>query len=137
MLFRSLGDPTMAPTDCRVEWADGGAERSFEATWQAIASAIDDDLNVDHPITGAAAGMGKAGSTDTEKLIAAFRGLSFGTPFGKVAFRAQDHQSTMGAFLGRTKNEGGKGVMVDYRYIDGAKVLPSDTEVKKLRPANP
>jgi len=35
------------------------------------------------------------------------------------------------------KNEGGKGVMVDYRYIDGAKVLPSDAEVKKLRPANP
>jgi branched-chain amino acid transport system substrate-binding protein len=42
----------------------------------------------------------------------------------------------MGAFLGRTKNEGGKGVMVDYRYIDGAKVLPSEAEVKKLRPAN-
>ncbi|MEY4318766.1 MAG: hypothetical protein RI902_2574, partial [Pseudomonadota bacterium] len=61
----------------------------------------------------------------------------FSTPFGPVTFRAQDHQSTMGAFLGRTKNEGGKGVMVDYRYIDGAKVLPSEAEVKKLRPANP
>ena len=100
----------------------------------------------DHPRLGSvvgysmihalAAGMGKAGSTDTEKLIAAFRGLSFGTPFGKVTFRAQDHQSTMGAFLGRTKNDGGKGVMVDYRYIDGARVQPSDADVKKLRPAD-
>jgi len=49
-------------------------------------------------------------------------------------FRPQDNQSTMGAFLGRTKNEGGKGIMVDYRYIDGASVQPSDADVKKLRP---
>ena len=39
----------------------------------------------------------------------------------------------MGAFVGKTKNEGGKGVMVDYVYLDGAKFLPSDDEVKKLR----
>ena len=101
----------------------------------------------DHPRLGSvvgysmihalAAGMTKAKSTESEALVNAFRGLRFSTPFGPVTFRAQDHQSTMGAFLGRTKNEGGKGVMVDYRYIDGAKVLPSDAEVKKLRPANP
>jgi branched-chain amino acid transport system substrate-binding protein len=42
----------------------------------------------------------------------------------------------MGGYVGRTKNEGGKGVMVDYRYVDGAKVLPSDEVVKKLRPAD-
>jgi flagellar assembly protein FliH len=35
-----LGDPAMADTDCRVEWADGGAERSFEATWRAIEDVI-------------------------------------------------------------------------------------------------
>ena len=87
-------------------------------------------------IQALAAGIGKAGSTDTEKLITAFRGLSFGTPFGKVMFRGQDHQSTMGAFLGRTQNDGGKGVMVDYRYIDGARVQPSDADVKKMRPAD-
>lgn len=40
-----FGDPAMAPTDCRVEWADGGAERSFNATWQAIEDAIDRNLN--------------------------------------------------------------------------------------------
>jgi branched-chain amino acid transport system substrate-binding protein len=50
-----------------------------------------------------------------------------------VTYRAIDHQSTMGAYLGRTKLEGQKGVMTDYAYIDGAKVLPSDDEVRKLR----
>jgi len=39
----------------------------------------------------------------------------------------------MGAYLGRTKLEGNKGVMVDYVYLDGAKYLPSDDEVKKMR----
>jgi branched-chain amino acid transport system substrate-binding protein len=100
----------------------------------------------DHPRLGSvvgysmihalAAGIGKAKSTETEKLITAFSGLSFSTPFGKATFRKQDNQSTMGAFLGRTKNDNGKGVLVDYRYIDGASVQPSDDVVKKLRPSN-
>jgi branched-chain amino acid transport system substrate-binding protein len=83
-----------------------------------------------------AAGVKKAKSTDTEKLVTAFRGLELMTPFGKTMFRPQDHQSTMGAYVGRTKNENGKGVMVDYVYLDGAKYQPSDAEVKKLRPAD-
>lgn len=81
-------------------------------------------------------GVKKAGSTDTEKMIAAFRGLSVVTPFGPVVYRPEDHQSTMGAYVGRTKNEGGKGVMVNPRYMDGAKFLPSADEVKKMRPAD-
>ena len=72
----------------------------------------------------------------TPKLVTAFRGLGVDTPFGRITYRPEDNQSTMGAFIGRTKNEGGKGVMVDYRYLDGAKYLPSADEVKKLRPAN-
>jgi flagellar assembly protein FliH len=39
-----FGDPEMASDDCRVEWADGGAERSFETTWRAIATAIERSL---------------------------------------------------------------------------------------------
>ena len=81
-------------------------------------------------------GVKKAGSTDTEKMITAFRGLSVVTPFGPVVYRPEDHQSTMGAYVGRTKNEGGKGVMVNPRYMDGAKFLPSADEVKKMRPAD-
>jgi branched-chain amino acid transport system substrate-binding protein len=84
-------------------------------------------------IKSIAAGLKKAGSSDTEKLVAAFKGLPVDTPFGKITYRAQDNQSTMGAFVGKTKNDGGKGVMVDYVYLDGAKYLPSDAEVAKLR----
>ena len=87
-------------------------------------------------IKALAAGLKKANSTDTEKMITAFRGLAFESPFGKVTFRAQDHQSTMGAYVGRTTLRGGKGEMKDYKYYDGAKYFPSDDEVRKMRPAN-
>ena len=85
-------------------------------------------------IKAIAAGVKSAKSTDTEKMITAFRGLQFDSPFGKVMFRTEDQQSTMGAYVGKTKNVDGKGVMVDFRYVDGASVLPSAAEVKKLRP---
>jgi branched-chain amino acid transport system substrate-binding protein len=81
-----------------------------------------------------AAGVTRAKSTDTEKLIAAFRGLSFATPFGAATFRALDHQSTMGAYVGKLALRGGKGTMVDWRYADGARYLPPDDEVRKRRP---
>jgi len=76
-------------------------------------------------IKSLAAGIAKAKSTDTEKLIKAFKGLQVSTPFGTITYRPQDHQSTMGAFVGKTKNENGKGVMVDAKYADGADYLPS------------
>src|SRR3546814_17233319 len=40
-----------------------------------------------------AAGIKRAGSTDTEKLVDAFAGLQLETPFGPVTYRALDHQS--------------------------------------------
>lgn len=86
-------------------------------------------------IISLAEGMKKAKSAETEKMIAAFKGLKVTTPMGPIEYRAEDHQSTMGGYVGRTKNEGGKGVMVNYRYMDGAKFLPSAAEVSKLRPA--
>ena len=86
-------------------------------------------------IKSIAAGVKRAGGTDTEKMIKAFEGLSVDTPFGKIMYRAEDHQSTMGAFVGRTKNDKGKGVMVDYHYLDGAKYQPSLDLVKKSRAA--
>lgn len=80
-----------------------------------------------------AAGIQKAGSTDTEKLIAAFKGLNFSTPFGPATFRPQDNQSTMGIYVGRTAVKDGKGVMPAGTYIDGSKLAPPDDVVKKLR----
>jgi branched-chain amino acid transport system substrate-binding protein len=84
-------------------------------------------------IKSAAAIIAKAGSTDVEKMISAAEGVGFDTPFGPAQFRAIDHQSTMGAYVGKTSVKDGKGVMVDFTYRDGAKYLPSDDEVKKLR----
>jgi len=85
-------------------------------------------------VKAAAAAIRKAGSTDTEKLVAAMSGLAFDSPFGKVTFRPLDHQSTMGAYVGVTAVKDGKGVMVDWRYADGSAYLPSDDTVKRLRP---
>ncbi|MEY2896686.1 MAG: hypothetical protein RL669_955 [Pseudomonadota bacterium] len=78
----------------------------------------------------------KAKSVDTEKMIAALRGLDFGTPFGPAQFRALDHQSTMGAYVGKLDVRGGKGTMVDWRYAHGKDYLPSDEVVKARRPAD-
>jgi branched-chain amino acid transport system substrate-binding protein len=82
-----------------------------------------------------AAALAKAGSTDTEKLITAFKGLKVDSPFGPFTYRASDHQATMGAFVGKIALENGKGTMSDFKFVDGATVLPGDDEVKKLRPA--
>lgn len=87
-------------------------------------------------IIAAAAGAKKAGATDAESMAKAFEGLDFMSPLGKVVFRKQDHQSTLGAYVGTTALKDGKGVMVDFSYKDGADFQPSDDEVKKLRPAN-
>ena len=80
-----------------------------------------------------AAGIAKAGGTDTEKLIAAFADLTVDTPAGPVKYRGIDHQSTMGAWVGKIALEKGKGTMTDIKYIDGAAVQPTDAEVRKLR----
>ena len=85
-------------------------------------------------LKAAAAILAKAKSTDSEKLVDAAEGISVETPFGKVTFRKADHQSTLGAFIGKTALKDGKGVMVDVDYRDGAKYLPPESEVKALRP---
>jgi branched-chain amino acid transport system substrate-binding protein len=83
-----------------------------------------------------AAVIAKAGSTDTEAMIEAAEGITVDSPTGPFTFRAQDHQSTMGAYVGRTALKDGKGVMVDWRYADGKGYLPSDEEVMRLRPGS-
>ncbi len=80
------------------------------------------------------AGLNAAGGTSTDQLVNGFSGVGFETPFGHVIYRAIDHQSTMGTFVGKLALDHGKGVMIDWHYVDGASVLPSDAEVRKLRP---
>jgi branched-chain amino acid transport system substrate-binding protein len=76
----------------------------------------------------------KAQSTDTEKMVDAMEGISFPTPLGSVDMRAIDHQSTMGAYVGKTTVVDGKGTMKDWHYADGKNFMPPDAEVRQLRP---
>jgi len=80
-----------------------------------------------------AAGIAKAGSTETDKLIAGFEGVSFDNPFGPALYRAADHQSTLGTFVGRTVLKGSEGAMADWHYVNGTDAQPSDAEVRTLR----
>jgi branched-chain amino acid transport system substrate-binding protein len=87
-------------------------------------------------VMAAVAVMKKAGSLDQEKLLAAMASLPVGTPFGTATFRALDHQSTMGAYVGRIGLKDGKGIMTDWHFVDGKDALPSDEDIKKMRPSN-
>ena len=119
---------------------DTPAHRAFNAAYQArfkdyprLGSVVGYSM-----IMSAAAGIAKAGGTDSEKLVTAFKGLAVDTPFGPITYRADDHQSTMGAYVGKTKNDKGKGVMVDFSYRDGAdaRFQPSAADIKKSRTAD-
>lgn len=88
-------------------------------------------------VSAIAAMLRKTGAnTETEAMVEATRGLSFPTAFGTgdVTFRALDHQSTLGAYIGRTALRNGRGTLVDWRYADGARYLPADEVVRGLRP---
>ena len=80
-----------------------------------------------------AAMLEKAGSTETPDMLAAMDDLTFDSPVGFITFRAIDHQSTMGAYVGKLAVQDGKGVMTDWFYANGADYLPSDAVVKTLR----
>ncbi len=84
-------------------------------------------------IQSIAAGIARAGSMETEKLVAGFAGASFDTPFGPAQYRAIDHQSTFGTFVGRTALKGNEGLMADWHYVPGQDAQPPDAEVRKLR----
>jgi branched-chain amino acid transport system substrate-binding protein len=58
-------------------------------------------------VTAAAivAGIKKANSTDTEKLIAAMEGMEFDTPKGKMIFRKEDHQAMQAQYVFKIKKD--------------------------------
>jgi len=82
------------------------------------------------------AAIEKAGSTDTDALIAALEGIEVDTPIGKQKIRAIDHQATAGAYVGTLAVKDGKGVMVDWYFADGADFMHSEEEVRASRPTN-
>lgn len=76
----------------------------------------------------------EAGGTDTAAMIKAVEKLEVDTPVGRIHYRAIDHQSTMGDWVGRLSIKDGEGLMTDWKYVDGADVQPSDDFVRKARP---
>lgn len=84
-------------------------------------------------IKALAAALNKAGSTDTDKLIAALEDMTFPSPMGPLSFRRIDHQATLGSWVGKTALRDGGGVMVDWNYADGAKYQPPADDVVQLR----
>lgn len=87
-------------------------------------------------ILSLAAGIKKAGTTESEALVEAFKDLPVDTPVGPIVYRALDHQSTMGAYVGTLAIKDGKGIMTNIRYVDGASVQPPDDLVRQWRPAS-
>ena len=75
----------------------------------------------------------RAGTTETEAMVDALKDLSFDSPVGEITFRGVDHQATMGAFVGRTALQDGGGVMVDWRFVNGADVSPPEPVLRRLR----
>jgi branched-chain amino acid transport system substrate-binding protein len=71
----------------------------------------------------------KAGSTDTDKMIAAFNDMKFETLAGPASMRASDHQLSLGAWVGELAKKDKMGTMKNWTYIDGAKVMFTDADV--------
>ena len=86
-------------------------------------------------VNSIAAGIARAGALDVDRLIDGFRGVEFATPAGPASYRALDHQGTLGVFVGRVALRGDKGVMADWRYVEGGALLPPDDAVRRMRPA--
>jgi flagellar assembly protein FliH len=47
-----IGDPELADSDCRIEWADGGLERDTRRLWSDIESALDRCLMQSNDMNG-------------------------------------------------------------------------------------
>jgi branched-chain amino acid transport system substrate-binding protein len=82
-----------------------------------------------------AAAIEKAGTTDTEKVIDAFEGLTIDTPIGPQTIRAFDHQASRGQVWGVVTCGGGKPPckLDNVKYIGAEGLWNSIEEIKKLR----
>ena len=75
----------------------------------------------------------RAGSTETEAMLAALADARFDTIAGPVTMRALDHQATLGIWVGETALDGRQGTMRKFRYEDGAKYMFPEEEVRAAR----
>ncbi|MBI4591811.1 MAG: ABC transporter substrate-binding protein [Candidatus Rokubacteria bacterium] len=77
----------------------------------------------------------KAGTTDTEKVIAAMEGLTLKTPIGPVTMRAYDHQANRGQVYGLTTHSADYpfAILKDVKYLNAEGFWRSVEEIKALR----
>lgn len=75
-----------------------------------------------------------AGSTETEAMITAMEGLKVDTVAGPITMRAVDHQSSLGAWVGRLAVKNGEGTMVDWTFQDGTPFMTPEAEIRQRRP---
>jgi branched-chain amino acid transport system substrate-binding protein len=77
------------------------------------------------------AGLQKAGSTDSEKLIAAMEGMTFDTPKGAMTFRKEDHQALQEMYHWRIKKDAKDNDMLELVATIEAKDMPLPIRNKK------
>jgi branched-chain amino acid transport system substrate-binding protein len=77
------------------------------------------------------ASLQKAGSTDTEKLIAAMEGLAFDTPKGPMTFRKEDHQALQDMYHWRIKKDAKDNDVLELVATIPAKDMPLPVRGKK------
>jgi branched-chain amino acid transport system substrate-binding protein len=70
------------------------------------------------------ASLQKAGSTDTEKLIAAMEGLTFDTPKGPMTLRKEDHQALQDMYHWRIKKDAKNNDVLELVATIPAKDMP-------------
>lgn len=70
------------------------------------------------------AALEKAGSTDTERLIAAMEGMTFQTPKGPMTFRAEDHQALQEMYHFRIRQNGRDNDMLELVRTIPASEMP-------------
>ncbi|MGG5807953.1 ABC transporter substrate-binding protein [Falsiroseomonas sp. CW058] len=80
-----------------------------------------------------AAMLDRAGSAETEPMVAALEDLRTDTIAGPVTMRGLDNQSTLGAWVGETVLRGRQGAMRNWRYEDGANHMFPEAEVRAAR----
>ena len=84
-------------------------------------------------IKAVAAVITKAGSTDPEKIKAAFDNLKFNTAYGEETLRAIDHQATVPYWIGVSDVVDGKPRLSDWKELNVGDYSPPDEVITKLR----
>jgi branched-chain amino acid transport system substrate-binding protein len=77
------------------------------------------------------AALKQAGSSDSEKLIAAMEGLTFNTPKGPMSFRKEDHQALQDMYHFRIKKDAKDNDVLELVGTIAANEMPLPVRTKR------